>query len=573
MKKRSKIIIGMVAVAAVIAAAAVWYAGGDQDLYETEAIERGAVVQEVTVTGSLQPAERVSLEPETSGRVTEKAVSEGDLVKAGDVLVRLDDRDLQARLQSQRASLAAARAALSELVAGPTGEDLAISESAVRTAEAQLAAARQAKEEAALALENARRNLVTVQAKADVNLSSKTSAFLSHFDAALTKATDAMVRLDGPLYTEDGQIAYYTRSFEAETEALGTLALADAALERLGTLVASVRSAATMDMALASYAGARAELAVVIDHLDASVQLMHYAIDLPESTVVTNLQNLSLAQTNLRQADDQLISAKTAIDVQERMNDAEVSTAEAQVTGAEGNLRSAEAAAVTAESGVRQAESSFALKRSGARPEAIAAQRARVLVEEAALAGLATDLTKRRLVAPIDGVVTDIAVDVGETVAPGRAVVSLNAQGNFEIVSNVSEVDIAKVAVGQSVHITLDAFSRSEEWVGHVTKIHPAEKVVEGVIFYEIRVMFDEDDARLKSGMTANLAVETAKRDDALRLPLRALRQVGGVDYVDVLVDGAAVETEVKLGVENSTHAEVIAGLAEGDLVIVGKKD
>ena len=125
------------------------------------------------------------------------------------------------------------------------------------------------------------------------------------------------------------------------------------------------------------------------------------------------------------------------------------------------------------------------------------------------------------------------------------------------------------MAVGQKVDITLDAFPRSEHWTGTVSKIFPAEKVVEGVIFYETKVVFDNEDPRLKSGMTANLAIEVDRAENVLVVPLRALIQREGEDYIRILENEEPVERPVSIGAENSTHAELISGAEEGELVIV----
>jgi len=573
MKKLSKYIIAGVTVTAVIGAAAIWRSGGAESIYETEPISRGTVIQEVTVTGSLQPAERVSLEPEVSGKVIDILVTEGDQVMAGDTLVKFDDRDLQSRISSQRAALSAARATLRELVAGPTVEDLALSQAAVDSAESKLDAAEQSVVDAETSLAAAKNNLEVVKEKAETSLNSKSQDFIDDMRQAKVKSADAMNRLSNSLFTSGYEISYSTNNSMAENEAIRTRREAENALQELESLVASIQSQGTLDGALANYSQVLYFLSAIKDHMDANSVMLSYVVGTATTALTTDRTNISTAQTNLSTITDQLIADKAAVDIQKSQNESEKSTAEIAVNTATAALNSAKSTVDTAEKSVLQALAEYDLKKSGARPENIDAQRSRVLVEEATLNGLLTDLSKRQIVSPIDGVVTGMEVERGETVSPGVVVVSLNAQGRFEIVSNISEVDIAKVKEGQPVHITLDAFSRSEEWLGKVTKIFPAEKVVDGVIFYETKVVFDEDDERLKSGMTANLSIETARKDDVLRIPLRALKQSRGKDYIELLVDGAPQEVEVELGVENTTYAELASGAEEGDLVIVSTND
>lgn len=541
-------------------------------VYETETLARGTVVSEVSVTGSLQPLERVSLEPEVSGRVVEIAVQEGDEVKAGDLLIALDRRDTQARIRSQQAALDASRAELARLVAGATSEDLALSERAVDSAAARLDAARQAALDAAVSLEDARRTAVAAREKAAAQVDAKLHDFLDDLGKAVTDAGDALNRLDNPLYYSGGQLTFNSSNSQYVINAVSTRGDAKAAYDDLEAQVIALRAAdADLAAVRAAYPEVVARLGRIKSHLDASALVLTAAADLSSTTLTTYQLNVSTAQGSVSAAINTIVSDKTGLDVQEALNYSEVTAADNAVNAASSALNVAGAGVTSAELSLAQSRAELDYKRSGTRPESIAAQRARVAAEEASLSALASDLSKRELRAPLDGVVTEVNVKRGESVQPGRAAVAMNASGRFEIVSNISEVDIAKVQVGQGVGITLDAFSGGEEWTGKVIKIFPAEKVVEGVIFYETRVLFDQDDERLKSGMTANLVIETGRREDVVRLPLRAIKEEDGARTVRVLVGGEAEERSVKLGLQNNDYVEVTEGVAVGEAVIVGE--
>jgi HlyD family secretion protein len=569
MKKSSKIIMAVIAVVAVGGFAYARF-GGSKVKYETEAVARGSVVSEVSVTGSLEPADKVSLEPEVSARVVAVNVSEGDEVKAGDALVSLDSRDLQARIASQRAAVASASAQLAQLVAGPTSEDLTLSSRSVESAEAKLDAARQAKLDADTSLVNARKSQETTVAKADAQMDAKADALLDDYVGAVTSAGDAVNRLDNPLYTSDDRLSFSSNSAQAEIDATSSRITAKTALITLTDRIAAARAIGTLAAVESAYAANLADLRTIKSHLDASASVLTHSISLSSTTLATYQLNVSTAQTGVNTAINQLIAGQAAIDIQRKLNDADLATAQIALSTAESALNTAASGVTAAERSLAQAQAEQSFKKSGSRPEAISAQRARVAAENATLAGLESDLSKRSIAAPFDGIVTEVNVERGEIVTPGRPVVSLIAKGRFEIVSNISEVDIARLAAGQPVIITLDAFPRTDEWLGKVIKINPAEKVVEGVIFYETRVLFDEDDPRLKSGMTANLIIETARRDDVLRVPMRSVKDEGGKKTVETLVNGKPVTREITLGLEDNDYVELSSGLSEGDLVIVG---
>lgn len=571
MKKISKILI-VSGVIVVVAGLGYWRFRASRVKYETATVDQGSVVAEVSVTGSLQPVERLSLEPQVAGQVVKVNVTEGDQVKAGDALVALDDSDVQARIQSQRAAIASAQAQLDQLLAGATTADLALSQSSVNTAAAKLDAAKQAVSDATQALADAGRSRDSSNAKDAAAMTSKVLAMLDDFSEANTSAGDAMNRLDLPLYASDGQLAFSANNDQAIANAVATRVDAFAALDELGTLVTDARAAGTYDAATGAYDGVMARLHRIKTHLDASAAVLPYALGLSSTEMTTDQANVGAAQTAINAAIDKLVADQSAIDVQNKVSAADAALADISVSNAKTALNAANANLVSATKALAESQAAYDLKKTGTRPEAVAAQRAQVASAQAGLSGLMSDLAKRTITAPRDAVVTDVNVKVGETVQPGTPAVSLDAAGAFEIVSNVSEVDIASVKVGEPVGITLDAFPKDQKWTGKVTKIFPAEKVLEGVIFYETHVLFDENDPRLKSGMTANLTIETQRRDDVLRVPLRAVNEVNGQTTVQVLANGQAVNRTIQTGLEDNDYAEVTGGLQAGDQVVVGTK-
>ena len=537
--------------------------------YETEKVDRGTVVQEVSVTGSITPSKKISLQPEVGAKVTAVFVSEGDLVKAGDVLVQLDSKDVLARIASQRAALNSARARLAELAAGATPQEIALAETAVATAVSRRDSAISAKADAAVALTNARSNYDNVTAKTETLTSNKLEVLLLDYDQALTDAKDAVERQSGPMFTNNDQLTFSSTNFAAETLARGTRTEAKAKLVDLAVSVAYAEAGGTSEAALAAYPAISADLASVKAHLEADREVLNYANGIPTATVTTYQLNVSSALTSMGAISQKLNNDKSAVDLQVKLNQADVTAAQIALSNAEAGLSAANFATDTAEKALAQANADLMLRKTGTRQEVLNAQRARVEAEEATLSSLLADLTKRKIISPIDAVVTEVAAEVGETVQPSQIIVTLNAKDKFEIVANISEVDIASIAVGQAVAVTLDAFPTAEKWSGRVITINPAEKVVEGVIFYETKILFDKEDARLKSGMTANLDIETGRRENAIRVPLRALRSTPGRTYVEVLVDGKPQERDVKVGIENSRTAELLEGLREGEVVVV----
>jgi HlyD family secretion protein len=112
-----------------------------EEAIRSAVVERGKMVVAVTATGKIEPKARVGLTFETPGRVAGVLVEEGDRVKAGDVLARLDIDQLAVQVEQAEAALASAEAQLAELRAGPRPKEIEQAEANLRAASAQLTAA------------------------------------------------------------------------------------------------------------------------------------------------------------------------------------------------------------------------------------------------------------------------------------------------------------------------------------------------------------------------------------------------------------------------------------------------
>lgn len=205
---------------------------------------------------------------------------------------------------------------------------------------------------------------------------------------------------------------------------------------------------------------------------------------------------------------------------------------------------------------------------SGVDFDSVLSQEARVAQFKAALDSAQAELGKATIISPIDGIVTKQDGKVGETVTAGDKIVSVISDDNLEIEANVSEVNIGKIKVGDTVAMTFDAFG-DKAYTGAVTYIDPGETIVDNVVNYKTKVKIGGDVTGIKSGLTANLKIETAKKDDALKLPKYTIIEKDGKTFVNKVVSKDKVEeTEVALGLlGNDGSVEIISGLDEGDTV------
>lgn len=184
---------------------------------------------------------------------------------------------------------------------------------------------------------------------------------------------------------------------------------------------------------------------------------------------------------------------------------------------------------------------------------------------------LETQMRDRVLSAPFDGAVSRLDARVGEIATVNQSMVRIIRPGDFVVDARVPESDIAKVLMGMRARVTFDALRSDEVFSAEVVNIKPSSTVLQGVVAYIVTFRLLTVDQRLKEGMTVNLDVETAKRENVLILPFRALTKEAGKTYAEVRQDdGSFVKKEVTVGLEGDEGTvEIKSGLEEGDAVTI----
>lgn len=210
--------------------------------------------------------------------------------------------------------------------------------------------------------------------------------------------------------------------------------------------------------------------------------------------------------------------------------------------------------------------------------------RAAVEQAKAGLHTAETNLAKTVIRAPMDGVVINKNVEVGQTVAASFSTPELLDIGDLrtmEVDVSIDEADVGQVRVGQEAEFTVDAFP-DRVFKGKVSEIYYAPITVQNVVTYTGVVLVDNPELLLRPGMTANVSIITSRKAGGLLLPNSALRVDMGEEpkkgakldaaregkTVWTLKDGRPEAARVRLGITDFTNTEVLSGLEEGDTVI-----
>ena len=285
---------------------------------------------------------------------------------------------------------------------------------------------------------------------------------------------------------------------------------------------------------------------------------------------------------------------------------------QATVTQAEGDLANAQAALELAKVNATRTQELFAKKTSSQADVDQATANlhqaeANVKIKQGALDKAKADLDHCTITSPIDGVVISRNVDVGQTVAASLQAPVIFAIANdltkMQIDANVAEADVGVVKVDQNVDFTVDAFPM-QTFQGKVVQVRNAPITVQNVVTYDTVIGVSNPDLKLKPGMTANVSIVIAHKDDVLQIKNAALRyrppdatpvetrrtstsragrlgrgpsgagQEGRAERtVYVLLSGAShpKPVQIKTGISDGIMTEVIEGLKEGDRVVTAE--
>ena len=508
-----KKVIWTVVIVAVLAGGVYYFTHRGGSTYQFVSVTRGTITEVVSVTGNTTPIKSLDLSFQTGGTVASVYKEAGDAVSAGDILVQLNTSGLQAQLAQAQAAVDAAQATLQNLQAGPTPQNVQVSQAALATA--------------------------------NQTLSNSYTGIPNTVANAYAEATDAVRNQIGTFYnnpdSNNPQLAFPVSNSQIVNNANAERVQVGDELNTWQTEMTALSSSLSTSTLYAALQKATAHLSVI------SVMLN------TDANAVVNTTNLSSSATNAYKTE--VASSIT-----------EINTATTAITTIEQSIASEEAA-------VAQSQAALNVTLAGSTTEAIAAQQAQVEQAQANVQSIKVNIANATLSSPINGVITVQNAKVGQIAGAGQTITSIISANNFEVDTYVPETDIGKVAIGNSVDMTFDAF-QGEIFAGKVFYIDPAETIQSGVVDYLVKTSFVKPDARIKSGLTVNLNIKTQTDTNTLILPQFAIVQNVSGTYVDVLQSSTEAQISVTLGIRDQNgNVEVTNGVTEGEQVInVGLK-
>jgi len=488
--------------------------------YTIQTVQSGEFVQEVAVSGKVTPAQKVDLAFEVGGKIASVDTQVGAVVKKGQRLASLSNSEYVASLQKSQAVYQTEQARLAELQRGSRPEELAIAKADVEVAQQNL---NQAKTQL---IEEIKESFAVIDA-AIKDKADQVFRYPRSTNPELIFFVDGNPGLKDIL--EDERFRLYEKSGAWQS------------------LTATVKADSITD----------AQIAEIRSYIDLAQKFFQ---DL--TTAITQTGQNSSTDTVYKTYRTDIIAATASVNASSQAFNAAVTD------------RKNDASALA------RVTEQYNLKLSGSAEEVIAAQRAQAQGAAASITSASASLSKTVITAPFDGIVTRIAYKNGESVGNAEPVITIMSDAAFEIETYVSENDAPKLRTGQPAKVTLDALGDAIVFDAIVSVVDLSETIKDGVVTYKTRLQFLSRDERIKSGLTANVTVETDRRDGVIKIPQTGVVIQKGKKYAKVagqgvtewskVVDAQATLVPISTGsIDKLGDIEVTSGLQAGDAIII----
>lgn len=556
---------------------------------------KATVVTSISGSGQISASNQFDLKSKASGEVVSIKATEGQPIKAGTLILQLDAKDALKAVRDASANLQSAKISFAKLTQSATQTELTQAQNSVTSAQAtldKLIRSQPIDEQNAVDAEiNASDTLDKAYSDA---FNSLADAFLD-FPDALALASNVLIGTDlGSSSAGQANLDYLKSQIRSEDapdkDKLNIL------LSRASTAYNFAKSsydAAFLQYKMTNRTSDVSSIETLLNQtLDATQKLSDVLKD--ENNAITFVvgyrtdhslaiaSGIKTSQTNVgTQAAKMSGDLSSLLSIKQSIEDAKDALTRAKQT-VQTLTKNNPLDLVNAQANLKDKQNALADLKTGAQTLDIQSSQLSVTQKQNALFDAQEKLADSSIRAPFDGTLAKISVKRGDAVSSGTVVATIvTAQQIAEI--SLNEVDVAKIALGEKSTLTFDAIS-DLQMTGSVASIDTIGTVSQGVVTYNIKIAFDTQDDRIKSGMSVSAAIITNTKTNVLTAPNAAVKSSNNGSYVLILdqlpmgqqtttstgVESKIAPTQipVEIGISNDSLTEITSGLTENDFVV-----
>jgi HlyD family secretion protein len=520
-------------------------------VYTYGSVSKGNIVQSVSGSGQVAASDQVDVKSQVSGDVAAVEVVEGQSVKAGDILVRLDSRDAQAALDVAAANLNSAKLTLQK-----TSQDNSLT----------LAQSQESLQQANDALAQSRSGLSKTYEQAFNSIASTFAdlpTIMAGLDDIMSGSSSIVIQSSGTY------LNYYQE--QIRSHGFSTASLLD-----VGSTYATAENSYKKVLAEYKSASRYSDPAVISKIVDSTYDATK-KISNAAKALINLIQQYQDAVAN---DNSQVQSFSTTHLVSLNSYASQANTHLVEMISTQQSIKTALEGVDSAKSAVDQKKQSLDTLQSLTNQISDQSQQLNVSQKETALADAGETLGCYTIRAPFDGVVATVDVKKGDTISANTAVATVITNNQIATIS-LNEVDAANVKTGQKATMTFDAIS-DLTMTGHVSGVDTIGTVSQGVVSYNATIAFDTQNDQVKPGMSTTAAIVTRIKQDILIVPNSAIKSNASGNYVFVpeqpvngavsgsSENGATVKQQaITVGLADESNTEITGGLSEGEAVVI----
>ncbi len=497
--------------------------------YVLASVQKGTIIVSVSGSGQISASDQVDIKPKVSGDVIWVGIKAGQEVKQGQTIFSLNDTDAKKEIAS-----------------------------------------------AELAIEEAQLNLDKSTAQAPIDYESKLESLETakdnlkkEYEDIFSTVSNAFLSL--PTITTYGQNVLY--GTELSTNSVSQFNV-DVYRDLFRTTADKDLVGSFADIAVKDYKTARD---AYNNNFLQFKNLTLYSSESEKEEMLNNTLNTTRAIAQSIKSEINLLD--TIVDIAKQRSQNLSST----ITGFQTNLRSylttannnlstllsQQSSLKTMKATITNTENTISILRinnpTGINPIDLQISKNNLEQKKVALADLKANLADYVIYAPFAGIITEVNIKKGDSVSSGTVLTTLITRQKIAEIS-LNEIDAAKVKVGQKVTLTFDAVG-DLSITGEVAEIDTLGTVSQGVVTYAVKIVFDTQDERIKSGMSVSATIITEVRQDVLLVPNAAVKS-NGEQYVEVMENNVPHSQTVEIGLSNDTTTEIKSGIKEGENVV-----
>ena len=523
-----------------------------QASYVLAVVQKGTLISSVSGSGQISVSNQIEVKPKASGDILSLGVKQGQEVKAGAVLARIDSSDAQKAVRDAQASLQSAQISLQKIKQPADSLSLLQAQNALVSAQE---AKKSAQDDLAKAYED--------------GFNSVANAFLD-LPGVVSGVNNILYNSD--LNANQGNLDYYTdavRKYDSQVDQY-----------RDDANSAFQKASAAYNKNFADYkiTDRSSDINTIESLISETYQTTR---DVAEAIKSAN----NLIQFYEDKLTERLLKPKSLADTQlASLNGytGKINTHLSSLLATQNTIASSKQAIIDADRTIAEKTESLAKVRAGTDQLDIQSQELSVKQKENALADARANLADYTVRAPFDGVIAKLNVQKGDSASASAAIATLITKQRIAEIS-LNEVDAAKIKIGQKATLTFDAIDGLNV-TGEVAEIDALGTVSQGVVTYNVKIVFDTQDERVKPGMSVTASIIINIKQDVLMIPNSAVKSSNNENYVEMpseiissntasIASGITLKVSpkqqiIQIGLANDSFTEVVDGLKEGDNVI-----